>query len=109
MTHTDEPWPREADNPPTEQSPLLADAESQSPPRSPTPSSPSVMRSREARNASAVVTLLCVATFVAASAAGFTLMPLTRIVEDVLCRAYYDNSEEPIAEKLCKVDTIQSE
>ncbi|KAH8657909.1 major facilitator superfamily domain-containing protein [Xylariales sp. PMI_506] len=56
-----------------------------------------------------IVIMLCLATFVAASAVGFTIMPLTRIIEDILCRQHYGKgSDDPLDEQLCKVDQVQT-
>ncbi|KAJ5642335.1 hypothetical protein N7490_006335 [Penicillium lividum] len=56
-----------------------------------------------------ILNLLCVILLIVASATGFVNVPLTRIVEDVICHQYYVNSlEEPIDEKLCKLEAIQS-
>jgi hypothetical protein len=64
---------------------------------------------RPTTNANTVVLLLCLAILIAASATGFTLMPLTRIVEDILCRqTYHYGYDEPVDEKLCKGDKVQS-
>ena len=64
------------------------------------------------RSGTAIINLLCAVLFIAASANGFATVPLTRIVEDVVCRQYYGQEqslEEPIDEKLCKLEAIQSE
>jgi hypothetical protein len=36
------------------------------------------------------------------------LLPLGRLIEDAVCRKYYD-SPDPVDEKLCKVDEVQTE
>ena len=46
-----------------------------------------------------------------ATSGGLSAAPVTRILEDNLCRQYYDGIRQagsPIDEKLCKVDEIQS-
>lgn len=55
--------------------------------------------------------MLCVILFFASWANGFTQIPLLRLVEDRICHEYYDMSMsplEPIDEKLCKGEWIQS-
>lgn len=71
----------------------------------------------KAHSGETIVTLLCVVLFVIMCSTGFYVIPLTRIVEDVVCRQYYwDHPAElgggadagPIDEKLCKLPPIQS-
>ncbi|KAH8897364.1 MFS general substrate transporter [Thozetella sp. PMI_491] len=107
MASAEEPQTPESGETATEQSPLLTEARRPSPRARPA-SSISAIRLRQARSAKTIVALLCLATFTAASATGFTLMPLTRIIEDILCRAHYNYQDEPIDEKLCKADPIQT-
>lgn len=62
-------------------------------------------------NNKAILNMLCAVYFVGASAGGFTSVPLTRIVEDVVCHRYYGPrrpSGELISEKLCKIEPIQA-
>jgi hypothetical protein len=58
---------------------------------------------------SSIVIILCVAIFLISCSSGFIVLPLTRLVEDILCHDYYDvkTSSEPIDERLCKEDAIQ--
>ncbi|KAI1757592.1 major facilitator superfamily domain-containing protein [Xylaria castorea] len=63
------------------------------------------------RSSRSVIILLCIVIFVGSSASGFQNMSMTRIFEDILCRQYYDqirSHDEPIDERICKVDAIQS-
>lgn len=56
-----------------------------------------------------IINLLCIITFLATFSGGFSFIPLARLVEDVICHEYYGRvpgSDDPIDEKLCKVDTI---
>lgn len=58
-----------------------------------------------------ILNFLCAILLIVASATGFANVPLTRIVEDVICHQYYVHNhslEEPIDEKLCKLEAIQS-
>lgn len=63
-----------------------------------------------------VVNILCVAVFIAASAAGLTSIPMTKLVEDAFCRQYYGDQgqhRESAAnldeDRRCKKDLIQSQ
>lgn len=56
-----------------------------------------------------VTNILYFITFIASYASGFIELPITRLVEDLLCHDYY-NTESPaqhIDESLCKEDVIQ--
>jgi hypothetical protein len=58
----------------------------------------------------AIVNLLCAIIVVAASSAGFTYIPLTRLIEDAFCRQYYQyRGSEPIDEDMCKEPKIQGQ
>lgn len=70
----------------------------------------------KAHSGETIVALLCVVLFVIMCSTGFYIIPLTRIIEDVVCRQYYlDNPAElgggagPIDEKFCKLPPIQSD
>ncbi|KAI1129245.1 major facilitator superfamily domain-containing protein [Nemania abortiva] len=58
-----------------------------------------------------VTNILYFITFIASYAGGFFELPLTRLIEDIICHDYYDvaSSTQPIDESLCKEDTIQKE
>ncbi|KAI1331335.1 MFS general substrate transporter [Xylariaceae sp. FL0255] len=66
---------------------------------------------------STIVNLLCAIVFVASMCDGFVDLPLTRILEDILCRGFYDKDVNttgklgmpPIDEKLCKENAIQEQ
>jgi hypothetical protein len=58
-----------------------------------------------------ILNIICVIILVTACAGGFAGVPLTRILEDVVCHQYYgrvQSLDDPIDENLCKVDAIQS-
>ncbi|KAI3324497.1 major facilitator superfamily transporter [Xylariaceae sp. AK1471] len=59
----------------------------------------------------AIINILCVIIFTASCSAGFIDLPLTRLIEDILCHHYYDvkSSDQPIDERLCKEDVIQKQ
>lgn len=66
----------------------------------------------QAHDKTTIVNLLCLIVLLASSAGGFLQIPQARLIEDVLCHEYYDRAqslEVPIDEKLCKVESIQSE
>lgn len=68
----------------------------------------------KANKGSILVGLLCVIIFIGSCSGGFTDIPLVRIIEDIICRDYYSrdgalNSGDPIDEKMCKVDVIQTD
>lgn len=97
----------------TESSPLLTRQRPQRPSHRPTLSVTSIasVRVPKVHNGRTVVNLLCIIAFIASSSSGFAAIPVTRILEDVLCRQYYGLREEsgpPIDEKLCKEDAIQN-
>lgn len=51
------------------------------------------------------------ANLLASSAGGFFTIPMTRLIEDALCRQHYgeaQNLDTPIDERLCKDQSIQS-
>lgn len=54
------------------------------------------------------------ANLLASAAGGFLSIPVTRLIEDALCREYYSEMDvglargEPIDEELCKTESIQS-
>lgn len=54
--------------------------------------------------------LICGVLFLAASATGLVNVPLTKLVEDAVCRQHYGRpASEDIDEQLCKLETIQSD
>lgn len=66
----------------------------------------------KASNRNSILHLLCLIFFIAASASGFAAVPLTMLVEDVVCSRYYDPRCErggPSNKKNCKVESIQTE
>ncbi|KAH8202714.1 hypothetical protein TruAng_003090 [Truncatella angustata] len=102
----------------TEQTPLVTDdAEPAAQPRRPAhrtmrsvTSIASSFRVPQVHSGSTIVALFCVILLVASCANGFVSIPLTRVVEDVVCHRYYEvqNLGESIDEKLCKVPAVQS-
>ncbi|RYP41102.1 hypothetical protein DL767_001263 [Monosporascus sp. MG133] len=64
---------------------------------------------------STIVGLLCIVVFVTTCSNGFVETPLTRIIEDILCRRYYSShgshplGGDQIDEKLCKENIIQTD
>ncbi|KAJ8124177.1 hypothetical protein ONZ43_g31 [Nemania bipapillata] len=62
-------------------------------------------------NKASVTHILYFITFIASYAGGFFELPLTRLIEDLLCHDYYDveSSTQPIDESLCKEDAIQKQ
>ncbi|RYP78324.1 hypothetical protein DL769_003202 [Monosporascus sp. CRB-8-3] len=64
---------------------------------------------------STIVGLLCIIVFVTTCSSGFVDTPLTRIIEDILCRRYYSShgphplGGDQIDEKLCKENIIQTD
>ncbi|GKT92273.1 major facilitator superfamily transporter [Colletotrichum tofieldiae] len=107
----------------TESSPLIADPSS-SPRRSKRPGAgrsrtDSLLNAAAAihvpklHNADAIAAVFCAIILVGASAGGLWTIPITRQVEDIVCRQYYGvlhsgNGDAPIAEDRCKEDAIQS-
>lgn len=75
----------------------------------------------KAHRGDTIVTLLCVVLFVIMCSTGFYVIPLTRILEDVVCRQYYldhptaslpgggGGGGGPVDEKLCKLPPIQAD
>ncbi|KAI4598258.1 hypothetical protein KJ359_003142 [Pestalotiopsis sp. 9143b] len=62
-----------------------------------------------ARSPRAIVAVLCALVFLGSSAGGFTVIPMTRILEDRFCREYYGvGAGDAIDEGLCKVDVVQA-
>ena len=54
-----------------------------------------------------VVTLLATIMFILVMTALVCIMPMVRLVEDAMCRRYY-NTTEPVDERDCKVTEIQA-
>ncbi|KAH7388904.1 major facilitator superfamily domain-containing protein [Cadophora sp. MPI-SDFR-AT-0126] len=88
---------------PTEASPLLP--ETQQPQR---PAATSRFHVTTPRN---IVLLLALNILILASAGGLTVVPQTRLLEDIFCHRYYGDIKglSDIDESLCKIDSIQSE
>ncbi|KAF2970991.1 hypothetical protein GQX73_g2580 [Xylaria multiplex] len=63
------------------------------------------------RNIANVTNILYFITFIASYSGGFIELPLTRLIEDIICHDYYDveSRTQPIDESLCKEDSIQKE
>lgn len=57
----------------------------------------------------AIINILCAIILMASCSAGFIELPMTRLIEDILCHEYYDvdSYDTPIDERLCKEDAIQ--
>jgi hypothetical protein len=90
----------------TEQTPLI-------PPSSPPPRNherPHVPHTAPSHSNTTILNLICGVLFLAASATGLVNVPLTKLVEDAVCRQYYGRpASEDIDEQLCKLETIQSD
>ena len=59
-----------------------------------------------------IVALLALDIFCLSMAGSLSIVPITRILEDILCHLYYDKhsgQNGDIDESLCKIDAIQSE
>lgn len=62
------------------------------------------------RNGYTIVNLLCAIVFLAASSAPFANIPFTRLIEDAVCRQYYQHAaSEPVDEEMCKEPQIQGQ
>ncbi|RYP52755.1 hypothetical protein DL768_002184 [Monosporascus sp. mg162] len=104
-----------------ETSPLLGGSGTPSrPPHRPTLSAASLesltsVHVPKVHKGSTIVGLLCIVVFVTTSSSGFIDTPLTRIIEDILCRRYYSShgshplGGDQIDEKLCKENIIQTD
>jgi hypothetical protein len=57
---------------------------------------------------SAIVALVALIIFCMTLSGTMSLIPMGRLIEDAICRRYY-GSAEPVDEKLCKVDQVQTE
>jgi len=91
-------------------------------PETPGASSPQPEQ-RPRQNPTAVVTLICAIIFCFALLSSLADVPMTRILEDRLCRRYYGRDgdgngdgdgnvleeRKPVDEEMCKVGTIQTE
>lgn len=88
---------------PNEATPLLS--ETQQPER---PSATSRLHVTSPRN---IVLLLALNILILASAGGLTVVPQTRLLEDIFCHLHYGDIKglSDIDESLCKIDSIQSE
>lgn len=93
-----------------ETSPLLGD---DGRPAAPGAAAPSSAAGRKPSSAMRVTTLLSLMVFFFATSGALANVPVTRILEDRLCREYYGADRhlaaQPIDEDLCKIDGIQSE
>lgn len=56
----------------------------------------------------AIVGLVSLIIFFMALSGTMSLIPMGRLIEDAICRKYYGSSE-PVDERLCKVDEVQTE
>jgi PCFT/HCP family folate transporter-like MFS transporter 1/3 len=68
----------------------------------------------QARSPRTIVLLLCLNIFCLSAAGSIATVPITRILEDILCRRHHDGlqgraSDGGVDERLCKADVIQSE
>jgi MFS transporter, PCFT/HCP family, solute carrier family 46 (folate transporter), member 1 len=91
-------------NMPTEASPLLEERRETSRPSSRAPF--------QARTPRSIVLLLSLNILCLATGGSLLIVPVTRILEDILCHGYYDGlhgQDDSIDERLCKIDAIQSE
>ncbi|KAI1136086.1 MFS general substrate transporter [Hypoxylon sp. FL0543] len=93
----------------TESSPLLTDQRPRRPSHRPTLSVTSIasVHVPKIHNGRTIVNLLCIIAFIASSATGFIGIPVTRVLEDVVCRHYYGDGNGPIDEQACKENAIQ--
>ncbi|KAI0837195.1 MFS general substrate transporter [Hypoxylon sp. FL0890] len=96
----------------TESSPLLTDERPRRPPHRPTLSLTSItsVHVPKVHNGRTIVNLLCIIALIASSATGFIGIPVTRVLEDVVCRQYYADrggAGGPIDEQQCKQNAIQ--
>ncbi|KAI1378591.1 MFS general substrate transporter [Hypoxylon crocopeplum] len=111
MTGSDERHRRNS-NEFTESSPLLPEERPRRPSHRPTLSVTSItsVHVPKVHSGRTIVNLLCVISFIVSCSNGFTVIPETRILEDVVCRKYYGLTEStgvPIDEQLCKENAIQ--
>ncbi|KAI3342537.1 major facilitator superfamily domain-containing protein [Ustulina deusta] len=61
------------------------------------------------RKPGVIIIILYMIVFVTSASGGFQNISMTRIFEDILCRQYYNRSDnKPIDEDMCKINTIQS-
>ncbi|OTB04419.1 hypothetical protein M426DRAFT_320782 [Hypoxylon sp. CI-4A] len=96
----------------TEESALLTGARPRRPPHHPRLSVTSItsVHVPKVHNGQTIVNLLTLIIFAASSSSGFINIPLTRILEDIVCRQHYGLSESadaPIDERYCKDAAIQ--
>ncbi|KAB5555062.1 major facilitator superfamily domain-containing protein [Coniochaeta sp. 2T2.1] len=56
----------------------------------------------------AIVALVSIIIFALALSGTMGLIPMGRLIEDSICRKYYGTAD-PVEEKLCKVDAVQTE
>ncbi|KAI2630311.1 MFS general substrate transporter [Hypomontagnella submonticulosa] len=96
----------------TEASPLLPERP-QRPAHRPTLSVTSIRNVHvpKVHNGATIVNLLCIIIFVGSCSSGFTSIPETRILEDVVCREHFGlqgNAGGPVNEGDCKANAIQS-
>lgn len=56
----------------------------------------------------AIIGLVSLIIFFLTLSGTMALIPLGRLIEDAVCRKYYGSSD-PVDEKLCKVDDVQTE
>ncbi|KAI0149824.1 MFS general substrate transporter [Hypoxylon sp. NC0597] len=96
----------------TESSPLLTGDRPRRPSHRPTLSVTSLpsVHVPKLHNGRIIVNLLCIIALIASSSTGFTGIPVTRVLEDIVCRQYYgakDGTGGPIDEQDCKKNAIQ--
>lgn len=61
----------------------------------------------QAKSQGQVIALVSAIFFCLVLSAIMALMPMFRLMEDIVCRRYYD-TPAPVDEKLCKVDEVQA-
>lgn len=104
----------------TERTPLVGESAHASQPRRPSHrpmlsmasiASVTSIHVPKAHTGRTIILLLSAIAMVVCMATGFLQIPLTKVVENAVCRQYYNQAqslEAPIDEKLCKVPEVQS-
>ncbi len=62
----------------------------------------------QVRTSRSIIALIALIMFLLVFSACLALIPMARLLEDTLCRRYYDTTE-PVEESRCKVDEVQAE